>query len=194
MGPERSQQRPGKGDRTRRRILDAAAKVLATAGTTGVSLSDVARAAGIKAGSLYFHFGSKDELVAEVLAVGIDEAIAHLDKAVDSAGPSAATRMSAAIHAHFDARLELNDYAAVVLSVGEGSKQLVNGRYERQRRRYAAYWLELIAEAQAAGDLPQDVEPRLVRELCFGAMNAELRGRWTATDAAHALVTLLGLA
>jgi AcrR family transcriptional regulator len=186
-------ERPGKGDQTRRRILDSAARILAATGTDDVSLTVIARDAGLKAGSVYFHFSSKDALVAEVRAVGIRHAVAHLERAVEVAGPSASARLRAAVRAHFDARLELNDYAAVVLRADPGASVSGYGRYERERRRYANCWLRLITEAQDAGCLPHGRDARLVRELCFGAMNADLRGKWSSADAADTLLALIGL-
>lgn len=48
---------------TRRQILDAAGNLFGVHGT-GVSLADVARAAGVSKGGLLYHFPSKDELLA----------------------------------------------------------------------------------------------------------------------------------
>jgi AcrR family transcriptional regulator len=60
-----------KSARTRRRILDAAAEVFSEQGY-GARLSDIADRAAMKTGSLYYHFDSREDLVAEVLALGID--------------------------------------------------------------------------------------------------------------------------
>jgi TetR/AcrR family transcriptional regulator, cholesterol catabolism regulator len=64
-----------KGDRTRRRLLDAAAAKLAQVGPAGVSLAGIAATAGLKTGSIYFHFASKDELIATVLAEGLRQTL-----------------------------------------------------------------------------------------------------------------------
>ena len=53
----------GKGARTRRRIVQCAATILAERGVTGTNLSDVVQAAAVTKGALYFHFASKDELI-----------------------------------------------------------------------------------------------------------------------------------
>ncbi|MDN5854700.1 MAG: TetR family transcriptional regulator [Actinomycetia bacterium] len=50
-------ERSSKGERTRRRVLDEAAALFARRGVAAVSMGDVATAAGLQAGSLYFHFG-----------------------------------------------------------------------------------------------------------------------------------------
>ena len=48
---------------TRRRVLVEAARLFAELGIDGVTLTDVADAADISRGTLYSHFGSKEELV-----------------------------------------------------------------------------------------------------------------------------------
>ena len=55
---------------TRERILDEAAKLLATPGTTDVSTRAVCEAAGVTAPTLYHHFGDKEGLLDAVVAEG----------------------------------------------------------------------------------------------------------------------------
>ena len=93
--------REAKSARTRRRILDAAAEVFSEQGYTA-RLSDIADRAEMKAGSLYYHFDSREDLVAEVLRLGIDGAWDQVAGAVGRL-PSAATpleRLETAIRAH----------------------------------------------------------------------------------------------
>ena len=181
-----------KGELTRRRILDAAAKTFAKNGNTDASLGDIATEAGLKAGSLYFHFDSKDALVAEVLEVGVAESMGYLSGAVASAGESSQRRLKAAIRAHFAARSELSDYAVVLLGVLRHEAD-VGGEGEKLRRRYTRFWLELIEAAQEDGHVPASLDARLVRSLLFGAMNTDLKGRYSAADAAATLCALLRL-
>ena len=46
-------------------VLDIAARLFREQGYGSVSLRKIAEAAGIKAGSIYYHFGSKEALVME---------------------------------------------------------------------------------------------------------------------------------
>lgn len=54
--------------RTRARLLDAAAQVLARKGLGGASVDEIAESAGYSTGALYSNFGGKDELFLELLA------------------------------------------------------------------------------------------------------------------------------
>ena len=184
-----------KGDRTRRRLLDAAAAELARNGLAGASIGTIAAAAGLRTGSVYFHFPSKDELIAEVLEVGLRETLVHLDEAL-AAVPvygDPAARLRAAIRAHATAVRELGDYTRVVLAplaVGDGAAATT---FHRLRRSYLHRWTALVTEAQRAGVIAAEPEPRLLRDLLIGAVNAvSLAGRVPEQTAA-ALDALLGL-
>jgi AcrR family transcriptional regulator len=52
--------------RTRQALIAAAAQLIDDRGMKGTGLLDISRAAGVSKGALYFHFSSKDELVAAV--------------------------------------------------------------------------------------------------------------------------------
>src|SRR5213593_3151200 len=91
-----------KSARTRRRILDAVAAAFRREGYASVTLKDIAVRAGLQAGSLYYHFGSKEEIVENVLELGLDGVAAATREAVDTLGMDAdpLARLRAAIPAH----------------------------------------------------------------------------------------------
>jgi AcrR family transcriptional regulator len=61
------------------RIIEAAASVASTTGLTDFSVPQVARELGIGVTSIYWHFRSKDELVASLVDYAVDEFYAGLD-------------------------------------------------------------------------------------------------------------------
>ncbi|MEV5582684.1 TetR/AcrR family transcriptional regulator [Streptomyces parvus] len=66
-GPPAEGVRPSKGERTRARILDAAAELFSRSGFNAVSLRDIAAHAGLTHAGLLHHFPGKDRLLLEVL-------------------------------------------------------------------------------------------------------------------------------
>lgn len=60
-------QRRANGEESRRRILDAAAKVAAERGYEGASIALVSEKSGLPASSIYWHFKDKDELISAVI-------------------------------------------------------------------------------------------------------------------------------
>jgi TetR/AcrR family transcriptional regulator, ethionamide resistance regulator len=57
-----------KGDLRERQILDAAEKLLATRGYADMTVAEIAEAAGITRGALYFYFASKQDVVTALVA------------------------------------------------------------------------------------------------------------------------------
>src|SRR6266508_3236138 len=55
-----------RGEATRRRILDVAARSFAEHGFRGNSLNDIVRESGLTKGAFYFHFPSKEALALAV--------------------------------------------------------------------------------------------------------------------------------
>ena len=67
---------PRSGEPTRKRILDAAYVLFRRKGYTRVSMDEIATATGVTKRTLYYHFRSKDELLAAVLEGQHDLALA----------------------------------------------------------------------------------------------------------------------
>jgi AcrR family transcriptional regulator len=183
-----------KGDRTRKRLLDVAAAEIARCGVAGVSINAIAAAAGLKTGSVYFHFESKGQLVEAVLEEGLRASLANLEEAVSTvADGDAAGRLAVAIRAHAKAVHELRNYAVVVLGPSFPDDYAAAAA-RKLRRAYVARWTHIVSEAQRAGALPADEDPLLVRDLILGALNAvSLAGR-PSDDVASVMQALLGLA
>ena len=183
-----------KGSRTRQRLLDAAAAEVARCGVAGTSINAIAAAAGLKTGSVYFHFESKDHLVEAMLEEGLLASLAYLDKALAAVpdNADAATRLSAAIGAHATAVHELSDYTVAVL--GPSFPRDAAGAAARKlRRSYVSRWTQLVVDAQAAGVLASEPDPRLLRDLILGALNAVSLAGQPAGDVAAALQSMLGI-
>ena len=165
-----------KSARTRQRILDAAAKVFRQQGYANARLTDIAELAGLKTGSLYYHFASREELVTEILHLGIETAWSHVRAAVDAL-PRKATplqRVETAIRAHTMAVLEISDYSSAQAKiVGQVPPEIATAHRVEQRA-YGTYWHGLLVAAQGAGQIDPDVDLFTVRMLALGAMN------WTA--------------
>ncbi len=85
----------GRKAATRRRLLDAAARVLSQRGYHGASVDDIVRESGTSKGAFYFHFPSKEEMffglvddLASLITNRIDTAVTGqhgFDSKVDSA-------------------------------------------------------------------------------------------------------------
>lgn len=72
--------RTAKNKDNRQKILDAAAKLISERGVAKANLRAICDEAGISTGTLYYHYKSKDLILADLLrqSLGGPEAIAHL--------------------------------------------------------------------------------------------------------------------
>jgi AcrR family transcriptional regulator len=186
-----------KSDRTRARILDAAAEVFSEQGY-GARLSDIADRAGMKAGSLYYHFDSREDLVAEILHRGIETSFDHVRAAVDALPPDAPPidRLAAAIRAHTSSILEIGAYASARARIVSQVPPSVAAVHQRDQRTYGTYWNQLLEDALRTGDIAPDTDLFVVRMLAFGAMNwiaewAPLAGKRSTSAIAEQTVRAL---
>ncbi len=77
---------------TRDRILDAANRLFYSEGIRAVSLDAIAEKAGVTKKTLYYHFKSKDDLIAGYLSSRDQPSLALFEKWYDEADGSAADR------------------------------------------------------------------------------------------------------
>ena len=68
--PRKSPRGRADGEETRRRILDATLAIATAHGYDGTSISQIRKATGVPASSIYWHFRDKDDLLAEALTHG----------------------------------------------------------------------------------------------------------------------------
>ena len=154
----------------RAELIDKAARLFGAHGYDNTSMRDIAAAFGILHGSLYHHFGSKEELFITIYAAGVDAFIADVQSAIAPlADPWA--RLEAACVAHLEALLTRDSPAATVLADWSSSytdsmrKSLV-----RERDRYERVFEELT-DAVA---LPPGTKRRYFRLGLLGALNGAL--------------------
>ncbi|MDV3126220.1 TetR/AcrR family transcriptional regulator [Mycobacterium sp. 21AC1] len=66
------------GANSREQILDATEQLMATRGYAATSISDIRKACGLPASSIYWHFGSKDGVLAAVMERGAERFFAAI--------------------------------------------------------------------------------------------------------------------
>ena len=182
-------------------VLDIAARLFREQGYGSVSLRKIAGAAGIKAGSIYYHFGSKDEIVAAVLDAGIQVVHESMRDTVTAlpADTDGETVLRAAIRAHLRALLDVSDYTSANVRIFGQVPQAVRDANLPTRRAYEAEWDCLLSRLQKDGALKQDVDIRRLRLMLIGALNATLdwfdpvRGSADALSSSYADVFLTGI-
>jgi AcrR family transcriptional regulator len=162
-----------KSERTRERVISAAASTLSRLGYSGTRLADVAEEAGLQAPAIYYYFSSRDQLIEEVVVVGTiklrDFVAAALDRAPTTA--TALERIDVAVEAHIRQLMSESGFAhAVIRNVGQ-LPPAIRGRQLIEERKYAEMWRALFGEAHADGSMRAELDPELARLLVIGSLN-----------------------
>lgn len=187
---------------SQKRVLDAAAKIFRDYGYAGTTMRAIADEADLKAGSIYYHYESKDDLISAVLDIGIRAVTETVDAAL-AALPDKATgreRIETAIRAHLTAIIEVGDYTLATRRVFGQVPEAIRAQNTRLRDSYGSMWQKILADAHARGEFRTSANLTLARLFILGALNWTVEwfkpGGRTIDDVARefASVVLDGLA
>ena len=158
---------------TRERILLEAARLFRHHGYAATTLREVADASGIKAGSIYYHFESKEQILGEVLDKGIQVVADAVRQRVDAL-PETATarqRVAAAIEGHLWGLLHHGDFTSANIRIYGQIPTAAKNSHRKIRRSYADYWDRLLEDALKRGELRIDTSTAVIRLFVIGALN-----------------------
>jgi AcrR family transcriptional regulator len=161
--------RPARAPRADNRlplILDEAARLFAAQGFHGASVRDIVRAIDMLPGSLYYHFATKEALLAAVYAEGVRRISESVEAAI-AGRRDPWERLEAACVAHLESLLNAGDYAQVVIRVRPSDAPSVAGELVKRRDEYERLFVELVQ----ALPLARGVDRRSVRLMLLGALN-----------------------
>lgn len=172
-----------KADHSRERILDAAARLFRDRGYNSVRLTDIAAEAGLQKGSLYYHFASREEIVVEVLNIGVDrvfEAVTgHLANLPTATSPR--QRMVIAMEVHLRLALQQDDYIAANLRTYPLLPDVIRKCHAPVRQKYSDLWRAMLEAALAAGELRRDLDLAVLRMVLLGSVTWSTE--WYRSDA-----------
>jgi AcrR family transcriptional regulator len=174
-----SKRKPPAQDHTRRLALDHAARLFRAQGYASTTLRDIAAATGTKAGSLYYHFDSKEALAEEVLSLGI-AVVEERVRATMAAHPQDADPLRvirSAMIAHLEALHDKADYASANVRCFGHMPPAIKKRLQVLRNGYDDLWAGLIDKAGAAGRLPPGLDRVALRYGLIGMLNWTLEWR-----------------
>lgn len=157
----------------RSEILAVAARMMRQVGYSDMSLRDLATEVGMKAGSLYYHFSSKDALAAEVMKLGVEVVQAAVRNELQShEDASPRDRLVIAMRVHLETLLLESDFSSAHIRCYPFVPNSVRTELTEVRRAYDRDWNTLIS---AFLEVPQDdLQVRYLRHALLGALNWSL--------------------
>ncbi|MDS1114772.1 TetR/AcrR family transcriptional regulator [Gordonia westfalica] len=162
-----------KSVRTRTRILDAAARVLSTKGYAGTRLSDVAKAADLRAPAIYYYFDSRETLIEEVMWSGVADMRHRLEDALDEISPDLTSmdRIMLAVDVHLRHELEVSDYTTASIRNAGQIPERIRTRQIEEEKQYGEIWRRLVQAAADDGEIRTDLDLFIARMMVLGALN-----------------------
>ena len=155
----------------RLQAIRSAATVFAEKGFHGSSTRDIAEHMGIKQGSLYYYFKSKEEALGEVCLFGIEDYVDHM-KVIATSDQSFESKLMATITSHLSSYRERNEALKVynderfylpeekrknLKLLGSGYRQLLE---------------EIFEEGVRSGALRESIDCHFAAQAVIGTCNA----------------------
>ncbi len=186
MATKRSQSKRRKprtdAQRNRERILEVAKQAFTRVGANA-SLDDIAKEAGVGAGTLYRHFPTRDALIEAVYRTEVEKLAAAERKFAEAMPPIEALRAWMLLFVDYIATKQiiapvLNTFVGGPSKLYEGSRALIQGAIDG-----------LVKRAIKSGDIRKDLEPFDLLRALIGVSHVASSPDWQ--QSAKRLVDIL---
>jgi len=181
--PPAAQRKPrADAQRNRDRVLEVAKEAFTRSGADA-SLDDIAKQAGVGAGTLYRHFPSREALIEAVYRTEVEKLAAAERKFADSMTPIEALRAW---------MLLFVDYIATKKIIAPALNTLVGGQSKVFEASHNQIWEAirvLVKRAIKSGDIRKDLDPIDLLRALIGVSNVASSPDWQ--QSARRLVDIL---
>src|SRR3954467_2309947 len=150
-------------------ILAAATRVFAEKGYSSASITNIAQAADISDGLIYKYFTNKRDLLERVLTAFYEQTIADLETKV-AKGKTFEERLYILVSEHLATFVADIDLCRLFISEVRTASDYRGSAIQQLNRRYTSVLLKIVDQAIAEGEVRPDVDPRLGRDMLFGAV------------------------
>jgi TetR/AcrR family fatty acid metabolism transcriptional regulator len=166
-------------------ILRAAIDVFADRGFFNAQVADVARVAGVAAGTVYLYFRSKDDLLVSIFERTMREALAEVRaSAGEPRDPRERLRRFARLHL---ARLGRDRNLAIVFQVELRQSTKFMERFSATLLRdYLGLIRDTIADGQRESLFRTDLKPTVAAKMLFGVLD-EMATNWILSRRRYSL-------
>jgi TetR/AcrR family transcriptional regulator, fatty acid metabolism regulator protein len=168
-------------------ILRAAIETFAARGFFNAQVADVARAAGVAAGTVYLYFRGKDDLLISIFERTMKEAIEGGRRSLEGrTHPLDRLREIARLHLE---RLGRDRDLAVVFQVELRQSTKFMERFSATYlREYLGIIRDVIAEGQMKGVFRKHINPTVAAKMLFGALD-EMATNWILSRRKYSLAS-----
>lgn len=149
-------------------LLHAAARLFVAKGFDATTTRDIAEAVGMRSGSPFYHFRSKQDLLKAAMIEGLETGCRRLQAAIeDVADPE--QRLRVMIRTHLGNLLEGDCQAPMLLFESRSLDAAARAEIAAVADRYQRVWQTTLDELAASGRLRSSARP--LRLFLFGMLN-----------------------
>ena len=166
------------GSASRETILDGAFQAFAQGGYRDTAMDDIAAAAEISKGGIYFHFPTKESIFRELMRTTADKLVGKVETAV-AAESDPICKAEVALRTVLEVFAGHRTMARLFFEAGgagRGFQVELNALHDRFARLIQSY----LDEAVAAGTIPP-IDTRVTSVVWFGALD-EVVARWLQAE------------
>lgn len=163
-------------DGTHRRLLEQALALFSERGFHGVSVREIAEAAGVRASSMYAHIESKEQVLFQLMAGGHEEHAARLRQALLGAGNDPIEQIRHLTRAHVRMHAEHPLLARVCNRELHALNDENRARIETIRESSVQFFLDVMQRGRELGVF--DVADPWLGTAAIGAMGMRIAEWW----------------
>ena len=167
-------------------IIEAAVRVFARKGYYNSRVSDIAREAGIAAGTIYLYFKTKDDILVTLFRDKMAELVGAMGKAI-AAEPDAASKVRRLVSLHFRLLEEDPDLAEVLQVELRQGQKFFRGASGQEIGAYFGLIASVLEEGVAEGRFRLGGSVKVATKMLFGAMD-QMATSWVLGKRGYRLV------
>ena len=167
-------------------IIEAAVRVFARKGYYNSRVSDIAREAGIAAGTIYLYFKTKDDILVTLFRDKMAEFVGALRKAIADE-PDAASKVRRLVALHFCMLEEDPELAEVVQVELRQGQKFFRGASSQEIGAYFTLIGSVLEEGVAERRFRSDLPVKVATKMLFGAMD-QMATSWVLGKRGYRLV------
>jgi TetR/AcrR family fatty acid metabolism transcriptional regulator len=177
-------------------IVEAAKSAFSEKGYEATSIADIARTAEISDGLVYRYFRNKRELLYEVLKKFYERILLDLETQAFRHDAFTA-RLEALIRRHLQVFVADTDLCRLFISEVRTASDYEGSSIQELNRQYTSVLIRIVRDAVKAGEVRPDVNPKLLRDVLFGAIehlawrHVNGKGQLRVTQTARDLTLML---
>ena len=155
-------------------ILSSAARLFREQGYDRTTVKEIAEACNLLPGSLHYRYQAKEDILVDLMRLGIEQASSAVYRAVTSAADPV-EQLRRGINSHLELVVNGSDMVYVLLFEWRSLRGGARVEMIELRDRYEALWGAVLKSLSDQGVLREDVDLDLLRLIGLGAIN------WVAT-------------